>query len=96
GQVLLSIGCKDSNSNHAQEALRRAKFSSSPAARRLLLGLYLTKFSHNDYVKWKSEGRIIPDGVNGKEITCLIVQLLGCHGLLANRQPGKALYHPLQ
>ncbi|CAL9192784.1 unnamed protein product [Musa hybrid cultivar] len=40
--------------------------SSSPVARRLLLGLYLTKFSHNDYVKWMSEGRIIPDGVNGK------------------------------
>ncbi|THU50811.1 hypothetical protein C4D60_Mb06t24270 [Musa balbisiana] len=59
--------------------------SSSPAARRLL---GFTKFSHNDYVKWKSEGRIIPDGVNAK--------LLGCHGLLANRQPGKALYHHLQ
>ncbi|KAJ8483682.1 hypothetical protein OPV22_016167 [Ensete ventricosum] len=40
-------------------------------------------FSRNDHVKWKSEGRIIPDGVDAK--------LLGCHGLLANRQPGKAL-----
>ncbi|CAN1220229.1 60S ribosomal protein L10 [Linum perenne] len=26
GQVLLSVRCKDSNSQHAQEALRRAKF----------------------------------------------------------------------
>ncbi|CAI0439861.1 unnamed protein product, partial [Linum tenue] len=26
GQVLLSVRCKDNNSNHAQEALRRAKF----------------------------------------------------------------------
>lgn len=26
GQVLLSVRCKDGNSNHAQEALRRAKF----------------------------------------------------------------------
>jgi len=26
GQVLLSVRCKDSNSHHAQEALRRAKF----------------------------------------------------------------------
>lgn len=26
GQVLLSVRCKDSNGNHAQEALRRAKF----------------------------------------------------------------------
>ncbi|CAI0547744.1 unnamed protein product [Linum tenue] len=26
GQVLLSVRCKDNNSHHAQEALRRAKF----------------------------------------------------------------------
>ena len=26
GQVLLSIRCRDNHSNHAQEALRRAKF----------------------------------------------------------------------
>ncbi|KAJ8476028.1 hypothetical protein OPV22_019755 [Ensete ventricosum] len=31
-----------------------------------------TKFSRADYAKWKSESRIIPDGVNPK--------LLGCHG----------------
>ncbi|RWV95152.1 hypothetical protein GW17_00042250 [Ensete ventricosum] len=61
-----------------------------------LLGF--TKFSRADYLKWKSENRIVSDGVNAKvrtvssEIveTCLVVQLLGCHGPLANRRPGKA------
>lgn len=30
-----------------------------------------TKFSRNDYVKWKSENRILPDGVNGKVLSIL-------------------------
>ncbi|KAK1400518.1 hypothetical protein POM88_000123 [Heracleum sosnowskyi] len=41
-----------------------------------------TKFSRGDYLKWKSENRIVPDGVNAK--------LLGNHGVLANRKPGRA------
>ncbi|KAL0292654.1 UNVERIFIED_CONTAM: 60S ribosomal protein L10 [Sesamum calycinum] len=41
-----------------------------------------TKFSRSDYLQWKSENKILPDGVNAK--------LLGCHGPLANRQPGRA------
>ncbi|PPR93235.1 hypothetical protein GOBAR_AA27440 [Gossypium barbadense] len=41
-----------------------------------------TKYNRADYLKWKSENRIMPDGVNAK--------LLGCHGPLANRQPGRA------
>lgn len=41
-----------------------------------------TKVSRTDYLKWKEENRIVPDGVNAK--------LLGCHGPLAARQPGKA------
>ncbi|KAJ0044934.1 hypothetical protein Pint_06697 [Pistacia integerrima] len=41
-----------------------------------------TKFSRADYLRWKSENRIMPDGVNAK--------LLGCHGPLAHRQPGRA------
>lgn len=41
-----------------------------------------TKFNRTDYVKWKAENRIMSDGVNAK--------LLGCHGPLANRQPGRA------
>ncbi|KAJ4834380.1 60S ribosomal protein L10, partial [Turnera subulata] len=41
-----------------------------------------TKVNRTDYVKLKAENRIMPDGVNAK--------LLGCHGPLANRQPGRA------
>ncbi|KAK4415032.1 60S ribosomal protein L10 [Sesamum alatum] len=83
GQVLLSVRCKDGNSHHAQEALRRAKFK-FPGRQKIIVSRKwgFTKFSRSDYVKWKSENRILPDGVNAK--------LLGCHGPLANRQPGRA------
>ncbi|KAK3230500.1 hypothetical protein Dsin_002381 [Dipteronia sinensis] len=83
GQVLLSVRCKDSNSHHAQEALRRAKFK-FPGRQKIIVSRKwgFTKFSRADYVRWKQENRIMPDGVNAK--------LLGCHGRLANRQPGRA------
>ncbi|QCE15394.1 large subunit ribosomal protein L10e [Vigna unguiculata] len=83
GQVLLSVRCKDSNSHHAQEALRRAKFK-FPGRQKIIVSRKwgFTKFSRSDYLKYKSENRIVPDGVNAK--------LLGCHGPLANRQPGRA------
>ena len=35
GQVLFSVRCKDANGNHAQEALKRAKFK-FPGRQRLL------------------------------------------------------------
>uniref|UniRef100_A0A0E0R5Y8 Uncharacterized protein n=1 Tax=Oryza rufipogon TaxID=4529 RepID=A0A0E0R5Y8_ORYRU len=41
-----------------------------------------TKFTREEYVKLKAEGRIMSDGVNA--------QLLGSHGRLAKRAPGKA------
>ncbi|TYJ38355.1 hypothetical protein E1A91_A05G437900v1 [Gossypium mustelinum] len=83
GQVLLSVRCKDSNSHHAQEALRRAKFK-FPGRQKIIVSRKwgFTKYNRADYLKWKSENRIMPDGVNAK--------LLGCHGPLANRQPGRA------
>ncbi|KAL0358348.1 UNVERIFIED_CONTAM: 60S ribosomal protein L10 [Sesamum angustifolium] len=83
GQVLLSVRCKDGNSHHAQEALRRAKFK-FPGRQKIIVSRKwgFTKFSRSDYMKWKSENKILPDGVNAK--------LLGCHGPLANRQPGRA------
>ncbi|KAK9159351.1 hypothetical protein Scep_005925 [Stephania cephalantha] len=74
GQVLLSVRCKETNGNNAQEALRRAKFK-FPGRQKII-------FSRTDYVIWRSENRILPDGVNAK--------LLGCHGPLARRQPGRA------
>jgi large subunit ribosomal protein L10e len=83
GQVLLSVRCKDSNGNNAQEALRRAKFK-FPGRQKIIVSRKwgFTKFGRADYIRWKSENRIQPDGVNAK--------LLGCHGPLARRQPGRA------
>ncbi|PKA45679.1 60S ribosomal protein L10 [Apostasia shenzhenica] len=83
GQVLLSVRCKDNNSAHAQEALRRAKFK-FPGRQKIIVSRKwgFTKFSRTDYMKWKQENRIVSDGVNAK--------LLGCHGPLAQRQPGRA------
>ncbi|KAJ0974633.1 hypothetical protein J5N97_016598 [Dioscorea zingiberensis] len=67
GQVLLSVRCKDSNGVHAQEALRRAKFK-FPGRQKIILSRKwgFTKFNRADYVKWKEEGQIVPDGVNAK------------------------------
>ncbi|KAM0822991.1 hypothetical protein ACQ4PT_071165 [Festuca glaucescens] len=83
GQVLLSVRCKANNAIHATEALRRAKFK-FPGRQKIIESRKwgFTKFNRNDYLKLKSEGRILPDGVNAK--------LLGCHGRLSNRQPGQA------
>ncbi|KAK4277700.1 hypothetical protein QN277_015655 [Acacia crassicarpa] len=67
GQVLLSVRCKDANKNHAQEALRHAKFK-FPGCQKITVSRKwgFTKFSRADYVKLKSGGRITPDGVNAK------------------------------
>ncbi|KAL7093159.1 hypothetical protein ACP275_11G025700 [Erythranthe tilingii] len=83
GQVLLSVRCKDGNSHHAQEALRRAKFK-FPGRQKIIISRKwgFTKYSRSDYVRWRTENRILSDGVNAK--------LLGCHGPLARRQPGRA------
>ncbi|CAN1259757.1 60S ribosomal protein L10 [Linum perenne] len=67
GQVLLSVRCKDSNSQHAQEALRRAKFK-FPGRQKIIVSRKwgFTKFNRADYVKLKQENRIQPDGVSAK------------------------------
>ncbi|KAF3626482.1 60S ribosomal protein L10 [Capsicum annuum] len=93
GQVLLSVRCKDGISNHAQEALRRAKFK-FPGCQKIIVRPSLpvplwgrsavfdrspitiqgfTKFSRTDYLKYKSENRIVPDGFNAK--LCSILYL---------------------
>ncbi|KAI7747456.1 hypothetical protein M8C21_031856, partial [Ambrosia artemisiifolia] len=98
GQVLLSVRCKDHHSHHAQEALRRAKFKfpgrqkiivsrkwyealrrakfKFPGRQKIIVSRKwgFTKFSREDYIRWKKENRI----------------LLGRHGPLANREPGRA------
>ncbi|KAG0608232.1 hypothetical protein M758_8G089900 [Ceratodon purpureus] len=83
GQVLLSVRCKDNNNIHAQEALRRAKFK-FPGRQKIIVSRKwgFTKFARSDYLKWKEENRIVNDGVNAK--------VLGCHGPLKKRGPGRA------
>ncbi|KAL0328930.1 UNVERIFIED_CONTAM: 60S ribosomal protein L10 [Sesamum calycinum] len=83
GQVLLSVRCKDPSIHHAQEALRRAKFK-FPGRQKIIVSRKwgFTKFSRTDYLKYKAENRIVPDGVNAKFLTC--------HGPLAEREPGRA------
>lgn len=83
GQVLMSVRSKDGNGAHAQEALRRAKFKFPGRQNAVVSRKWgFTKFSRTDYLKWKEENRIVPDGVNAK--------LLGSRGPLADRQPGRA------
>ena len=45
-----------------------------------------TKFGREDYVQWKQEGRIIPDGVNAK--------LVENHGLLSAKKPEHLFLNP--
>ncbi|KAF3336673.1 hypothetical protein FCM35_KLT19259 [Carex littledalei] len=87
GQVLLSVRCKDNNAQHAEEALRRAKFKFPGRQKIIVSGKWgFTKFTRAEYIKYKSEGRIVPDGVNAK--------LLNWKGSLHGRQPGQALAPP--
>ncbi|KAI3878024.1 hypothetical protein MKW98_008301 [Papaver atlanticum] len=51
--VLLSVRCKGTNGNDAQEALRRAKFK-------------FPRFGTTDYMRWKTVIRVFSDGVNAK------------------------------
>lgn len=75
GQVLLSVRCKDAS---LQQGTKHRKHSKGPNSS--FLGG--RRLSGMNYIKWKQENRIVPDGVNAK--------LLGCHLPLAERQPGKA------
>jgi len=84
GQVLLSVRCKDNNAQHAEEALRRAKFKFPGRQKIIVSGKWgFTKFTRAEYMKYKSEGRLVPDGVNAK--------LLNWRGSLRGRQPGQAI-----
>ncbi|XP_016195350.1 60S ribosomal protein L10 [Arachis ipaensis] len=90
GQVLLSVRTKDNHGHHAQEALVYAHFlpfvfigNACLLSNSFSIFRGFTKFNRTEYLKLKSENRIVPDGVNAK--------LLGCHGPLANRKPGQAI-----
>ena len=60
GQVLLSIRTKEEKTNIAVESLRRAKFK-FPDRQKVFASKYWvpTKFTNEDYAKWKGVGRPI-------------------------------------
>ena len=67
GQVLLSIRCKDVHAPLAAEALRRAKYKF--AGRQKIVASRnwgFTKFTRDDYIAWKKEGRLVNYGVTAK------------------------------
>ncbi|GFP80773.1 60S ribosomal protein l10 [Phtheirospermum japonicum] len=84
GHVLLFVHCKDGNSHHAQEALRRAKLKFHGRQKIIVISKWgFTKFNRTDYVRWKSENKILPDSMNAK--------LLGCHGDIYTSYPNLVL-----
>ncbi|KAK3248915.1 60S ribosomal protein L10 [Cymbomonas tetramitiformis] len=84
GQILLSVRCKDQNSQNAQEALRRAKFK-FPGRQKIIVSRKwgFTAYDRADYTLWKKEGRLQNDGSNAK--------LINNHGCLDAR-PAEDLY----
>jgi len=83
GQILMSIRCKDQHGEIAQEALRRAKFKFAGRQKVIVSRNWgFTKFSREDYMAWKREGRLMNDGVNAR--------LLGCRGTLEGKDPSTA------
>merc|ERR1712203_845792 len=67
GQVLISIRTKEEKINIAAEALRRAKFK-FPGRQKVHVSskFGFTKFTKEDYQKWKDAGRLVPNGVDVK------------------------------
>lgn len=67
GQILISVRCREDKCESAVEALRRAKFK-FPGRQKIHVSSKwgFTKFKKEDYVKYKSEGRLVPDGVSVK------------------------------
>lgn len=63
GQTLLSLRTKEANQVPALEALRRAKYK-FPGRQKLFVSNKwgFTKFTKEEYLQLKEEGRIIPDG----------------------------------
>jgi large subunit ribosomal protein L10e len=64
GQVLMSIRTKEDKVDCAIEACRRAKFKFAGRQKIFVSKRFgFTKFTKEDYAKWKSFGRLIPDGI---------------------------------
>ncbi|XP_003370745.1 hypothetical protein Tsp_09956 [Trichinella spiralis] len=69
GQVLMSIRAKDQHRAQCIEALRRSKYK-FPGRQHIVVSKKwgFTKYDRDVYEKWRSEGRLIPDGSNVKYI----------------------------
>ncbi len=67
GQVLLSVRTKDNNKAVVSEALRRAKYK-FPGRQKILVSNKwgFTKFTREQYVEMRANGRVEPDGVHCK------------------------------
>ncbi|KAF2070957.1 hypothetical protein CYY_007730 [Polysphondylium violaceum] len=70
GQIIFSIRCKDSVSNHVLEALRRSSYK-FPGRQKIVVSKKwgFTSFDRETYQRLKSEGRLMNDGANVKVIT---------------------------
>merc|ERR1719310_882748 len=65
GQVLISIRTKKGKEEIAAEALRRAGFKFAGRQKIFASRRFgFTQFTKEDYAKWKSFGRLIPDGIS--------------------------------
>jgi large subunit ribosomal protein L10e len=87
GQILLSVRCKDPNSETAQEALRRAKFK-FPGRQKIIVSRKwgFTPYDRSDYVKWNEESRLLKDGSNAK--------LLSNHGSIDSKKAAHLFFAP--
>merc|ERR1711879_537719 len=82
GQVLMSVRTKDEKIAIAIEALRRAKFK-FPGRQKIHVSskFGFTKFSKEDYQKWKDNGRLIPNGIDVRWLSSRgpLYRLIGRH-----------------
>merc|ERR1711990_1188320 len=76
GQILMSVRVAPENVEHAQEALRRAKFK-FPGRQKIFVSRNygFTKLTKSDFYRLQKEGKIIGDGVT--------VKVIGDHGPLS-------------
>jgi len=67
GQILISVRVREDKAAAAVEGLRRAKFK-FPGRQKIHVSHKwgFTKFLKEDYVKYKAQSRLVPDGVNVK------------------------------
>lgn len=70
GQILVSIRTKEHLVDNAVSALRRAAFKFPGRQKVFVSGKWgFTRFTKEEYKRWKDEGRIVSDGVSCKWIS---------------------------